>query len=76
MYLEHQEKIEGEERKLVHAVDVHWAGGVRIMIYAKWVGRGANFVRLAYHHLIRKYNEKEVQKLYTLTAHEEFVEWE
>ena len=33
-------------------------------------------MRSAYHHLIRKYDKKEVQKLYTLTAHEEFAEWE
>ena len=35
MYLEHQEKIDGEEWKVVHTVDIHWAGGVRVMVYAK-----------------------------------------
>ena len=74
LYLEHQEFIKGAEQKLVHVVDVHWAGGVRVMIYAKWAGRGADFVKSVYHHLIQQYNEKEVQKLYMLKAHEEFVE--
>ena len=52
LYLEHQESIKGAKWKLVHVVDVHWAGGVRVMIYTKWAGREANFIQSVYHHLI------------------------
>ena len=76
LYLEHQEVIEGVERKVIHLVDLHWVGGVQVMVYTKWVGRGADFVKLAYHHLIQKNNKKDMQKLYMWQAHEEFVKWQ
>ena len=31
---------------------------------------------MAYHHLVKIYDKKEVQKLHTLSACEEFAEWE
>ena len=74
LYLEHQEVIEGVKRKVVHLVNFHWVGGVQVMVYAKWVGRGADFVKLAYHYLIKKYHKKDMQKLYMQQACEEFAE--